>query len=98
VVFRERERPLDSLTLNIGSVGAASHWILASAVREGAWLLECVALHQIPPCFILFDFQYLSSKKKKKKKTSFRFMALFYCDLRLNLLVNLGTMWFWPFT
>jgi hypothetical protein len=30
---------------------------------EGAWLLECAAFHQIPSGFILFDFQYFSSKK-----------------------------------
>jgi hypothetical protein len=39
-VFRERERPLDSLTLNIEPVGAVPHWILASTVRD-------LVLHQI---------------------------------------------------
>jgi len=33
---------------------------------------------------------------KEKEIPSFRFSALFYYDLRLNLLVNLGTMWFGP--
>jgi hypothetical protein len=30
--------------------------------------------------------------KTKRKTPSFRFFALFYCDLWLNLLANLGTM------
>jgi len=47
---------------------------------EGAWVLECAAFHQIPPCFILFDFQYLSSKKKKfkKKKTPILDLWLYF--------------------
>jgi len=30
--------------------------------------------------------------KTKRKSPYFRFFALFYCDLWLNLLANLGTM------
>jgi protein-S-isoprenylcysteine O-methyltransferase Ste14 len=69
----------------------------------------CVASTVMGSLFLVLDTKKKKKKKekekerknekkeKKRKIPSFGVLALFYCDLQLNLLANLDTMWFEPF-